>query len=111
MASQSGSKIILSRFHETTGALLKTLSFDTPIAGGDARVAAVAGGVVVTVARSTYVSYLWVPETLDVPSMAFTDLSPLTTVSGISIAPVDKNTFAIAWEDGALKARLVKCQP
>lgn len=43
--------------------------------------------------------------------MTFTDLDMNTTVSAPSVAPVDANTFAMAWQDGALKARLVKCQP
>lgn len=101
----------LHRIHETTGATLATLSVQSGVLAGDARVAPVAGGVLLTAARSNYVSFAWVPESLSTPAVTFTDLDMTTTVSVPSVAPVDANTFAMAWQDGALKARLVKCQP
>ena len=111
VAWQRGTTLGLTRFHETTGAVLKTISLESPLGGGDLRVAAVAGGVALTAARGLYLSYLWIPESLDAASLIFTDLAPATTMSGISIAPVDASTFAIVYQDGALRARLVKCQP
>ncbi|MCE7889900.1 MAG: hypothetical protein DYH12_09435 [Sorangiineae bacterium PRO1] len=107
----SNSTFDLHRIHETTGATLATISVPSGVGAGDARVAPVAGGVLLTAARSNYVSFAWVPESLSTPAVTFTDLDMTTTVSVPSVAPVDANTFAMAWQDGALKARLVKCQP
>jgi len=113
VASQThgGGQVWLWRIHESSGTVLKSLSLYPPVAGGDLRVAAVAGGVLVTVARGSYVSYAWLPESLDVPSWVLTDVSVAATPSGASIATVDASTAAIVYQDGALKARFIKCQP
>lgn len=102
----------LHRVHPLTGAVTATTRVPSTVPWQDPRVAPMPGGVLVTYAKGTSVSFAWVQEAFAADTIAPRDVySGGTTVSSPTAVGVDAKAAVMAWQDDGVKVVRLVCGP